>query len=100
MPSVSDILPWPAVDNSCSCVLSGFCANVADAVPGRWEGRNLHCQMADAARRTARCHLDARFVEQAGSTERASRWQRKDGLFHNYKASYWCAGDLPTEGDN
>ena len=64
---------------------------MADAVAGRYEGRNLSCRIVSRSRRTVRCRFEERFVEQlVEDGERPGEWRRREAVFRNIDGPYWC----------
>ena len=92
LPTIEDVLGPAYSDGSCACEMTGMCANIADAIPGYWEGRNLQCRIEDKAGRIARCRFESRYWDTSFPEKPvASPWESQEGLYHHYGAG-WCEG--------
>jgi hypothetical protein len=93
LPTIHDVMSSNHNDKGCICVLHGQCANIADAVPGRFEGRNLECEPVDRQARKVRCRFDERFVAEWPDTAPSpSPWQPRDSVYTNLGKGAWCLG--------
>lgn len=93
VPQLHDALPSHLSDKSCGCVTGrGVCANLADAIPGRWEGRGLSCGAINPAARTVDCALEVRFVrEDPGAKEAPGAWEARRVRL-KFEGGGWCDG--------
>ena len=93
MPTLYDVLPSNTHDRSCQCLLHGQCANVADALPGHFEGRNLQCRVENEAARLVRCRVESRFVnEWQEARPIPGAWAWEEGVFYSNAPGAWCRG--------
>lgn len=92
LPTIDDVLGPAYSDGSCGCEMGGMCANIADAIPGYWEGRNLQCRVEDSAGRIARCRFESRYWDATFPDKPvAGPWRTQEGLYHHYGGG-WCQG--------
>jgi hypothetical protein len=92
LPTIEDVLGPAYSDGSCACEMNGMCANIADAIPGYWEGRNLQCRVEDAAGRIAKCRFESRYWDATFPEKPVpSPWESRESLYHHYGGG-WCEG--------
>jgi hypothetical protein len=96
MPAMQDVLSSNMRDTSCACRVGNICANVADAIVGTFEGKNLKCQVLNRSKRMMQCSLQERFVEmrgtdkQPGFEEHPGKWRKKEAILTYHSGTGWC----------
>ena len=93
MPTLADVMSSNVSDRSCACVMrTGTCAMLAEAVPGHFEARHLHCAIDRRDAGAVRCRFEERFVtEYEGAPGQPGPWQPRDSRYRPMPGG-WCVG--------